>query len=87
VTALDVRHFVSPVVSGKGGATTLINPATEDAWATVDLASVADTDRAISAAAARFEEWRLVSPGDRARLLRRFATLVDEHRVGSRERP
>jgi acyl-CoA reductase-like NAD-dependent aldehyde dehydrogenase len=80
VTVLDVRHFVSPVVSGEGGVTTLINPATEDAWATVDLASVEDTDRAISAATARFEEWRLVSPGDRARLLRRFATLVDEHR-------
>ncbi|MEV4253250.1 aldehyde dehydrogenase family protein, partial [Spirillospora sp. NPDC049652] len=43
------------------------------------MASVADTDRAVRRARRAFDGWRRVSPGDRARLLRRFAELVDEH--------
>jgi acyl-CoA reductase-like NAD-dependent aldehyde dehydrogenase len=37
------------------------------------------TDAAIERAHRAYREWRRVSPGDRARLLRRFAALVDEH--------
>ena len=36
-------------------------------------------DLAIERAAAAFPSWRAVSPDDRARLLRRFAGLVDDH--------
>jgi acyl-CoA reductase-like NAD-dependent aldehyde dehydrogenase len=40
---------------------------------------VAETDAAIERAARAFPGWRAVAPGDRARLLRRFAVVVDEH--------
>jgi len=56
---------------------TVLNPATEEAVTTVTQASAEETDAAIDRAAAAQESWRAVSPGDRARLLRRFATAVD----------
>jgi acyl-CoA reductase-like NAD-dependent aldehyde dehydrogenase len=57
----------------------VISPVTEQVVATVPSTSVAETDAAIARAHQAFQAWRAVSPGDRARLLRRFATLVDEH--------
>ncbi|GII83043.1 phenylacetaldehyde dehydrogenase [Sphaerisporangium siamense] len=57
----------------------IINPATEDVLADVELADVAETDRAVARAKAASPAWREVAPGDRARLLRRFAELVDSH--------
>ncbi|GAB2868085.1 aldehyde dehydrogenase family protein [Lentzea nigeriaca] len=41
--------------------------------------SLEETDAAIVKAHKAFETWRTVAPGDRARLLRRFAELVDAH--------
>ena len=58
---------------------TVINPATEQAVTDVALATVAQTDAAIERAAAAFPPWRDLAPGERARLLRRFAAVVDEH--------
>jgi betaine-aldehyde dehydrogenase len=58
---------------------TVVNPATEQTIATLDSAGVAETDAAVAAAAAAFPAWRAVSPADRGRLLRRLATLVEEH--------
>ena len=55
----------------------VINPATEQIIAEVPSISLAETDVAIETAANAFESWRRVAPGDRARLLRRFAALVD----------
>jgi acyl-CoA reductase-like NAD-dependent aldehyde dehydrogenase len=57
----------------------VINPATEQVVATVPSATVGDTDAAIERARGAFDGWRAVSPGDRARLLRRFAAVVDAH--------
>src|SRR5690348_2818547 len=57
----------------------VINPATEEVVATVEPTSLAEADAAIDRAAKAFGSWRIVAPGDRARLLRRFAALVDEH--------
>ncbi|MEO6822788.1 MAG: aldehyde dehydrogenase family protein [Candidatus Nanopelagicales bacterium] len=57
----------------------VINPATEQVVRTVALASVAQTDAAIAAAATAYETWRHVAPVDRGRLLRRFAEVVDAH--------
>jgi acyl-CoA reductase-like NAD-dependent aldehyde dehydrogenase len=57
----------------------IINPATEAVVADVEFADSAEVDRAVERARRAFAGWREVSPGDRARLLRRFATLVDEH--------
>src|SRR5689334_17511350 len=55
----------------------VVNPATEEVVARVPEASLEDTDAAIARAAAAFPKWRDVAPADRARLLRRFAALVD----------
>ncbi|MEV6035101.1 aldehyde dehydrogenase family protein [Nonomuraea sp. NPDC052116] len=57
----------------------IVNPATEAVLADVELADAAEVDRAVERARAAYATWREVSPGDRARLLRRFAGLVDEH--------
>jgi acyl-CoA reductase-like NAD-dependent aldehyde dehydrogenase len=57
----------------------IVNPATEEIVTTVELTSLEQTDAAIERAAAAFPAWRAVSPGDRGRLLRRFADLVDDH--------
>ncbi len=55
----------------------VINPATEEVVTTVDLLDRAGTDAAIAHSRAAFSTWRHVSPGDRSRLLRRFAEAVD----------
>jgi acyl-CoA reductase-like NAD-dependent aldehyde dehydrogenase len=60
-------------------ALTVINPATEQPLAELDQAGVAETDAAVARAKAAFPAWRTVAPPDRARLLRRLATLVEEH--------
>ncbi|TDE57575.1 aldehyde dehydrogenase [Nonomuraea mesophila] len=57
----------------------IVNPATEDVVADVELADAAEVDRAVERARTAYAAWRQVAPGDRARLLRRFADLVDEH--------
>ena len=58
---------------------TVVNPATEETIATLQSASVDETDAAVAAAKTAFPAWRAVSPQDRGRLLRRLATLVEEH--------
>jgi acyl-CoA reductase-like NAD-dependent aldehyde dehydrogenase len=55
----------------------VINPADEQVVATVELYDEAATDAAITRGRAAFPAWRDVAPGDRARLLRRFAAAVD----------
>ncbi|MFI7464353.1 aldehyde dehydrogenase family protein [Nonomuraea sp. NPDC049646] len=57
----------------------IVNPATEEVVAEVELADAAEVDRAVERAAKAYRSWREVAPGDRARLLRRFADLVDAH--------
>jgi acyl-CoA reductase-like NAD-dependent aldehyde dehydrogenase len=61
-------------------ALTVVNPATEEPIAEVESAGAEETDRAVAAAAAALPAWRAVTPSDRARVLRRLATLVEEHR-------
>jgi acyl-CoA reductase-like NAD-dependent aldehyde dehydrogenase len=58
---------------------TVVNPATEEPVRTIVSATAADADEAIARAVAARPAWRAVSPGDRARLLRDFAAVVDEH--------
>ncbi|MFI9274503.1 aldehyde dehydrogenase family protein [Kitasatospora sp. NPDC052896] len=63
----------------------VVNPATEEVLQTVPLAGPAETDAAIARAKAAFEQWRRVTPADRARLLRAFAAEIDadrEHLAG-----
>ena len=58
----------------------VINPATEEQVAEVEPTGAEETDAAIARSRAAFPAWRAVAPGDRARLLRRFAEAVDADR-------
>jgi len=66
-------------VFGAGGATTVRNPATAEAVGEVALADLLETDAAIESAHRAFPAWRAVAPGDRARLLRAFSAIIDDH--------
>ena len=57
----------------------IINPSTEAAISEVMMHDVAETDRFIERASQVAPSWRAVTPVDRARLLRRFAEIVDGH--------
>jgi betaine-aldehyde dehydrogenase len=57
----------------------VVNPASEAPIAELDEAGIEETDAAVARAKAAFPAWRAVAPADRARLLRRLATLVEEH--------
>jgi acyl-CoA reductase-like NAD-dependent aldehyde dehydrogenase len=57
----------------------VINPATEETIAELESAGVEETDAAVARAKAAYPAWRAVSPTDRGMLLRRLATLVEEH--------
>ena len=58
----------------------VINPATESIVKTIEHYDLAATDNAIAKAAKAFESWRAISPGDRGKLLRRFADVVADHK-------
>ena len=60
-------------------AYTIINPTTAKPVQDIHLADLFETDVAIEKADRAFQSWRHVSPGDRAKLLRKFATIVEEH--------
>jgi acyl-CoA reductase-like NAD-dependent aldehyde dehydrogenase len=60
-------------------STTLINPATGRELREVPSATEAETDAAIAAAHDAFPAWRDLAPGERARMLRAFAAIVEIH--------
>ncbi|MER5177907.1 aldehyde dehydrogenase family protein [Streptomyces sp. NPDC002896] len=57
----------------------VLNPATEETVATVPAATAQDVDAAVVRATAAQSRWAALAPADRARALRRFAVVVDEH--------
>ncbi|MFB9583127.1 aldehyde dehydrogenase family protein [Streptomyces goshikiensis] len=57
----------------------VLNPATEEIVAVVPAATRDDVDAAVARAAAAHRGWAAAAPADRARLLRRFAAVVDGH--------
>jgi betaine-aldehyde dehydrogenase len=57
----------------------LVNPATGRELRDVPSATEAETDAAIQRAHEAFPAWRDVAPGERARLLRAFAAIIDAH--------
>ncbi len=59
--------------------TTLISPVTGETLQEVPSATLAETDAAVERAQEAFGPWRAVAPDERARLLRRFAAVVDDH--------
>ncbi|MFB6782766.1 aldehyde dehydrogenase family protein [Streptomyces sp. NPDC056352] len=58
----------------------VLDPATEEVVATVPATTAAEVDAAVVRGAAAQHTWAAATPADRARLLRRFAVVVDEHR-------
>jgi acyl-CoA reductase-like NAD-dependent aldehyde dehydrogenase len=68
------------VSSAESSMHKVINPATEEVVAEVELAGASETDAAIARAAVAYESWRAVAPADRGRLLRAFAAAVDADR-------
>ncbi|MDQ6729431.1 MAG: aldehyde dehydrogenase family protein, partial [Actinomycetota bacterium] len=58
---------------------TVIEPATEAVLEEIPRAGVEDVDRAVARARAAYPGWRALAPADRARLLRRLATTIEEH--------
>jgi acyl-CoA reductase-like NAD-dependent aldehyde dehydrogenase len=58
----------------------VVDPATGGVVASVESLDADAVDAAVARSVAAGEAWRAVAPADRARLLRRFAAVVDEHR-------
>jgi acyl-CoA reductase-like NAD-dependent aldehyde dehydrogenase len=67
-------------VIGKDHQMDVRNPATGEVICHVEGLTTGETDEAIARASSAFGAWRAVAPGDRARLLRSFAAVVDAHR-------
>ncbi|MGW0700832.1 aldehyde dehydrogenase family protein [Streptomyces sp. NPDC002867] len=57
----------------------VLNPATEEVVRTVPATTAAEVDAAVARATAAQRQWAAATPADRARLLRRFAAVVDGH--------
>jgi acyl-CoA reductase-like NAD-dependent aldehyde dehydrogenase len=57
----------------------VLNPATEEVLVEQPLAGPDEVDAAVDHATRALPGWRAVAPTDRARLLRRLATAVEEH--------
>jgi len=57
----------------------VVNPATETVLAEIPAQGAEEVDEAVARAGAAFPAWAALAPGDRARLLRRFAEAVEAH--------
>lgn len=58
----------------------VINPATEKLVTTIEHLDLEGADAVIAKAAKAFETWRHVAPGDRGKMLRKFAEVVAAHK-------
>jgi betaine-aldehyde dehydrogenase len=65
------------VASESGQTSEVINPATAQAYATAPISGAADVDRAMSAAANAFTDWRDSTPSERQRALLKIADAID----------
>ncbi|MFV9673612.1 MAG: aldehyde dehydrogenase family protein [Acidimicrobiia bacterium] len=76
------HHLINGVTTKgtSGNVGPVYNPATGSQAGEVDLASVAETDAAVAAAAAAFPAWRATSLAARTKLMYRFRELVDANR-------
>ncbi|HEX9599521.1 MAG TPA: aldehyde dehydrogenase family protein [Gaiellaceae bacterium] len=68
------------VDSSSGETFESVNPATGDTIGTFPRSSADDVDRAVAAAKAAFEDWRLVPAPKRGEILYRFANLLMEEK-------
>ncbi len=76
----DKAYINGQWISADSGQTTpIINPATGEEIAQVPRMGVAETRRAIEAAATAFKSWRAKTGKERAKILRRWADLMMEN--------
>ena len=75
-TYLEPRLYIDGAWRTTGEGLPVVDPATEAVIGQVPVASAADLDDALAAAAAGFEVWRRAPPRDRAALIRSAATLL-----------
>src|SRR3954465_1036452 len=61
------------------GTLQVLEPATESVLEEIPRAGADDVDAAVARAKAAFPAWRAVAPPDRARLMHRLATALEEH--------
>jgi acyl-CoA reductase-like NAD-dependent aldehyde dehydrogenase len=75
---LVIAGELAPSASGRSIPT--VNPATGRVIAEVAAATTADVDRAVRAAHTAQRAWARMRPAQRAKLMLRFAELIDAHR-------
>ena len=75
----DIHHFIdgASFTGASGRFADVFNPNTGEVQARVQLASVAEMDRAVQAAQTAFEGWSSTNPQRRARVMFEFKRLVE----------
>ena len=74
-----LQNFINgkSVDGASGETTTLINPATGEAFATAPKSNAADVDKAMKAASGAFVDWRDSTPSERQRALLKIADAIE----------
>jgi len=74
-----LQNFINgkSVDGASGETTTLINPATGEAFATAPKSNALDVDKAMKAAGDAFVDWRDSTPSERQRALLKIADAID----------
>ena len=74
-----LQNFINgkSVDGASGETTTLINPATGEAFATAPKSNGADVDKAMKAASGAFVDWRDSTPSERQRALLKIADAIE----------
>ena len=82
MSAASIQHYINGAISGgeSGRTQPVTNPATGEVTGQVALASAADVDGAVSAAAAAFPAWADTPPIRRARVLFKFLELLNANK-------
>ena len=79
MAAKEIRNFINgEYVSARGDASfDVIDPATEEAYASSPVSGSADVDAAFAAASAAFEQWGETTPAERQLALFRIADAIE----------
>ena len=74
-----LQNFINgkSVDGASGETTTLINPATGEAFATAPKSNALDVDNAMKAASDAFGDWRDSTPSERQRALLKIADAIE----------
>ena len=75
----EITHWINgaPVPGESGRSSDVFNPSTGKVQARVSIATEAEVDRAVQAAAAAFPDWAAQPPLRRARVLFRFREIFE----------